>query len=83
MRKLSARQQRVVQLLKEGWELGVDTSWGLTYCQLQQGGIGHGGKTEEVHLSTWKALRKHGIIEVAPREKEDGFNLTRYRLKRG
>ena len=75
MKGLSKVQQHVVDLLGQGWELGV--AQGIDpRAWLQQGGLGRGGKTEDVRSNTLYALWKRGAIVL----KSDKFPTTRYEL---
>lgn len=59
--KLSKVQQHVIGCMKDGWELGVmtDANGG---CWLQQGGLGHGGKSETVSSATLYALLRMELV---------------------
>lgn len=73
--KLSKTQQDVVDLMKNGWELGST----MTFeggCWLQENGCGRGGNTERVSNSTVHALLNKGIIC----EKKAKFPLRTYKL---
>lgn len=64
MRKLTPIQQEVIDLIKEGWELGSDltingSSW------LQYKGLGKGGKSKKVSSATIHTLEYLGYIERA------------------
>jgi hypothetical protein len=60
---LSKAQQRVIDLMQQGWELG--TSQALdSRSWLQKDGIGRGGDTEDVHGSTFHALYVRKLIEL-------------------
>ena len=62
MKRLSTAQQRVLDLMGSGWELG----YGLTIrggCWLQENGIGKGGRTEPVRVTTFVVLRRQGLIQ--------------------
>ena len=64
MRKLTPIQQEVIDLMKQGWELGssLDLSG---RCWLQKGGLGRGGESKTVTSSTIRTLDYLGFIEVA------------------
>lgn len=73
--KLTKAQDRVVSLMKEGWELGwSNTMDGRVW--LQKGGVGRGGQTERVLVATASALCKAGVIVCDKRE----FPTSKYRL---
>ena len=74
--KLTRLQANVIDALKNGWELGRSaTSEGRWW--LQQGGLGRGGKTIDVHTNTALALMKRGLIE----NKRWGFPASQWGLK--
>ena len=54
----------IITLMQDGWQLG--TSAGRMGCPrstwIQQGGLGCGGKTKNVHYSTLKAMLRKGLI---------------------
>jgi len=75
MKKLSARQQEVIDLLSNGWELG----WGLDIggtCWIQKGGAGRGGESRKVSIATARALREAGKVVCV----ENKFPTARYRV---
>jgi hypothetical protein len=78
MMQLSKAQSRVLQLLQEGWELGVSSGI-VGNAWLQKNGLGRGGETEFVNYNTFHSLYKRGLIKVEKR-KGDPFYLTRYIL---
>jgi len=50
-------------LMKQGYELGFSQGlWPRAWLQL--GGLGKGGKMEDVHLSTFLSLRQRKVIEL-------------------
>ena len=72
--KLTAVQQKILDLMDDGWELGE--SMGLNpNAWIQQGGLGRGGKAQEVRLSTLFGLEQKGLIKVV----EEIFPLRRFR----
>ena len=72
---LSKAQQEVVDLLTDGWDLGVSMSMdGL--CWLQRGGIGRGGASKTVSKATVSALCRKGVIRQVSRK----FPTARYGL---
>lgn len=76
MRKLTEQQQEVINLMKNGWELGVDV--GINgRCWLQKGGCGRGGETKPVKHSTLRTLEYLDYIEKATSK----FPTHTYRLK--
>lgn len=77
--KLSKAQQRVVDLMKEGWELAYDNRGFYAHCWLQKGGTGKGGPTEKVNFNTLYALKNRGIVKNLERE---GFGLNKFVINR-
>ena len=64
MAKLSKAQQDVIDKMRDGWQLGRNTSISYaTPCWIQEGGIGYGGKTQNVSRSTFRALWNKGLIK--------------------
>jgi hypothetical protein len=61
---LTPSQQRVVDRMREGWELGKGMGGDGSFW-LQRNGLGRGGENETVHASTAHALYTRGVIEVA------------------
>ena len=59
--KLSPSQQKVIDLLKEGWELGIDSGW-FPDARLQKNGLGKGGEVYRPTFGTINALRKRNLI---------------------
>ena len=76
MKKMTKAQQEVIAMMRDGWELGVSTSFDGR-CWLQKGGCGLGGETKSVNVRTVSALRKAGLIESAGRS----FPTEKYRLR--
>jgi hypothetical protein len=60
--KLSKVQQEVIDLMKDGWELGTSTGFFIHTC-LQKGGQGKGGDTKDISIATVNALKNKGLIE--------------------
>lgn len=58
--KLSEKQKMVIQLMRDGWQLGFDRLSNRSW--LQKNGLGRGGETAEVKRSTLQSLRKHELI---------------------
>jgi len=74
--KLTPKQQRVVDLMKQGYELGFSQGlWPRAW--LQFGGVGRGGKAEDVHLSTFFALLKHKLIAI----RKESYPTSTYKLE--
>ena len=76
MRKLTANQQEVIDLIKQGWELGSSISINGK-CWIQKGGLGRGGESKMVSNSTVRILEYLGYIERG----ESKFPTLHYRLK--
>ena len=75
MKNLSKRQQEVIDLLSEGWEIG----WSNTFdgsVWIQKGGAGKGGESKKVHAATALSLRDMGLITCV----KDSFPTSCYRL---
>jgi len=72
--KRSKTQQLVLDLMKEGWELGASTGIDRR-CWLQKNGCGNGGEIKNVSAATVHALYKHGLIK-----RNNGFPWCTYTL---
>lgn len=66
MTKVTKKQAHVLQLMNEGWELGVSSSL-TSHIWLQQDGLGRGGNTEGVHTNTFKGLYTRRLIKQKTR----------------
>ena len=73
--KLSKTQQEIVQLMKNGWELGIHHAY-FSDSWIQKDGLGKGGESKNVSITTIWALEKKGVIE---RKEKEGF-LSTFRL---
>lgn len=63
MSKLSPNMQRVIDLMRDGWELGASIHHlGRRRIWLQKGGISKGGESEGVSAHTFEALLNRGVI---------------------
>ena len=61
---LSPAQQKVIDLMKEGWGLGRSQTIGtIGVCELQQGGVGMGGKTQRVRRDVVRHLERNRLIK--------------------
>ena len=78
MKKIKSAE--IIQLLKEGWELGRSTIARDSHCWLQKK-LCCSEESEEIHSATFFSLLNKGIIVVENRRKEDAFWLERYKLK--
>ncbi len=76
--KLSLRQQEVIDLMKTGWQLGINYGFN-THTWIQKDGCGKGGDAKNVHGSTVFALENRKLI-VIDTEK---FPLRTYKLAEG
>ena len=75
MKKLSKAQQKVIDLMREGWQLGYSRgrrpdAW------VQQNGIGRGGNSYHFSISTFFALDKLGYLKKV----EEGYPTDKYEL---
>ena len=61
--KLSKKQQEVIDLMNNGWELGQTTGYS-SRTWLQKGGIGRGGEAKTISSSTLLALHKKRVIKL-------------------
>jgi len=81
MKKLNDKQQKVIDLLKDGWELGVSSGWGPNASpsiRLQKGGLGKGGETYYFKSQTLYALERMGLIKKVMNNRFE--QTTRYCL---
>ncbi len=76
-KKLSTAQQRVVNLMEQGYQLGRHRRMvGGSAYRLQEGGIGKGGKSEKTTKTVVLAMLNAGVIEVD----QQGWNTSTYLL---
>lgn len=75
MTKLSERQQKIIDLMAAGWELGVSGSMDFR-AWLQRDGIGRGGPTENLNGNTFTSLSRRKLI----RQKEQRFPTSKWEL---
>jgi hypothetical protein len=63
MKKLSKAQQEVIDLMRDGWQLGL---YGGMHsdCRLQKGGCGKGGPTRPIRRATAVALLAADLIKL-------------------
>lgn len=64
--KLSEKQQKVIDLLRAGWELGLSPAFKPnhpSHVWLQKGGLGNGGEAYEIDERTLSSLIKRGLIK--------------------
>lgn len=74
--KISEAQQRVLDLMKEGYELGHYTGI-YSNVRLQYNRLGSGTHTVGVNKNTFLSMRKNKLIV---RSEERGYNLTVYKI---
>ena len=77
--RLSKTQIEVVNLMREGWELGASSGFDY-YAWLQKDGIGKGGPTKRVSGATVHALWKKKFIFVLKTHYSGFTNPTIYGL---
>jgi len=76
--KLSETQQVVISLMQKGWELGRSlTIDGRAW--MQKGGLGKGGESRDVRITTLLALQDKGLVIGMARE----FPRQKYVLTEG
>ena len=73
--KLSPVQQKVIDLMKQGWEMGVSMTMD-SRVWLQEDGVGRGGKSQKVNANTFFSLCSKGLIEL----KAQSFPTSKYGL---
>lgn len=69
-------KSRALELMAEGWELGVDRSCYGSFW-LQKGGVGRGGETKYMGANTGMALLRSGRLRLL----ESKWHTDSYRLK--
>lgn len=74
--KLSKNQQKIIDLMKLGWELGVSVSLSRSRAWVQENGVGRGGKSEDMSIATFNVLSEKKLIEI----KHKGFPTSKYQL---
>jgi hypothetical protein len=73
--KLSKAQKEIVDLMKDGWELGH--SRGMhTRTWIQKGGVGRGGDTKSISVSTFHILLDKKLVELSI----ESFPTSKYNL---
>ena len=59
---LGSRQREILQLIVDGWELGLDLTLGGNYW-IQKGGLGRGGESNrKISSDACQSLRNKGYI---------------------
>lgn len=76
-RKLTPAMERVIELMKDGWELAHEGGH-LSRVWLQKGGAGRGGPSEEVKMQTFDGLWRRGLVR--PQSKDVFERPKRYKL---
>ena len=64
--KTSEKQQKVLDLLKEGWEMAETLSWkpdNPPHIRLQQDGLGNGGKVYRTDARTLNSLLARKVVK--------------------
>ena len=59
--KLSVLQQKVIDLMNEGWELGLTQGF-CPRAWLQKNGLGKGGETLNISVATLYSLERNKLI---------------------
>ena len=72
---LTPAQQHVVDRMRAGWSLGLTMTLTGGYW-LQEGGLGRGGKAEDVRANTAHALYTRDVIQ----SKRRGFPVEEFQL---
>ena len=73
--KLSKAQKEIVGLMKDGWELGH--SQGMhPRAWIQKGGVGRGGDTMKMSMSTFHVLLDKNLVELSLKS----FPTSKYNL---
>ncbi len=62
--KTSTTQQRVLDLMGDGWELGKYYGVNTSYW-IQRGGLERGGRAENLRGGTVRSLLKAGLIKAS------------------
>lgn len=70
---------RVLQLLAEGWELGVSAGFSPRVW-MQKNGLSRGGETEDVNWNSMHSLRDSGTVVRLPERDGDPYWMHRYGL---
>lgn len=75
MAKPTKKQQEILDLMANGWELGKDMGLN-SFAWIQEGGLGKGGKSLSVSIATVHSLWKKDLIRIKSRQ----FPTTHYEL---
>lgn len=74
--KLSKNQQEIIDLMKDGWELGLYAMGGYYKFTLQKGGLGRGGEAKYPNVKTIWAIRDRKLIHSIGGWHPERFRLT-------
>lgn len=73
--KLSKTQKELIELMKNGWELGH--SQGMrSRAWLQKDGVGCGGECKDMSISTFHVLRDKKLVEISLNR----YPISKYKL---
>lgn len=79
MRKVAGMAEVIDSIRHGEWELGYgDGSRGDGRYWIQRGGLGRGGESRTVSITTIKALEKRHLIKLKQREPKQPFWLRKY-----
>jgi len=73
-------QKSILDLLCNGWELGILRTGASVRCWMQKGGLMADGKSITVPFSTVQAMEDHKFIKEVPRNTNDQGWLTRFEI---
>jgi hypothetical protein len=80
MKHAKLTEEQVIEKLKEGWELGLFSSWSGGSRAAMQERLCGGGTSHSVHKNTVASMLRRRVLEYAPRKSGDAFWLKRLRL---
>ncbi len=61
MNSISPKQKNILQLIIDGWEIGIYTGI-YPGAWIQKSGLGYGGEAKGVNFKTFDSLRTKGLI---------------------
>ena len=63
-------EEKILRLMSQGWQLGLSFGFRRSRARawIQLGGIGRGGDTIDIHMSTFKKLDESGKIKTISRD---------------
>lgn len=79
-RPLTPAMREVVELMRDGWELGRSGGWGAG-AWLQKGKIGYGGEMRRVSQATFFGLYDRGLLKQV--RKTTSSAIVHHLSKRG